>query len=330
MKNLIIKITSLFPCIVKINNIEKILKEKHDILFLKVVDESSFTLSCYPIDTTFNEQKNIPFMTNIDLENLQNNNSEQTKITVYKDNFIHIELKPFLIYKTPHLKTKKETFFINSQKHEANLLIGKPCIFSISNNNSIFYKTINFDCLDIKTTTLKDFIFIEFKGNKNQILVLNYVDDYVILDHLDINNIEYSKNKITIHTPILDMAKHGKLIEYTLSKDKVDRTITLTYNNKKPTIITNISLIPYAFFEAVKIKNFKLARYYLDKDLSSALTDKHIEEYFKDFLEVVPSPLSHFDENRICLIYKDNNIFTTKEYTIELNSNKIKNIMLNE
>ena len=329
MNNFIVKITSPFACITKVNNIEKTLSKKTDSLILKITDEKEFTIYCYPLNPNLNEQKNIPFALNINLDDIYKNTNDQAQITLYKNNFLDINLKPFLIYKTPLIKTKKETISCKNKKHELVLSIGKPCVFSVSCDDSIHYKTLDFDCLNYKATTGKDLIFIEFIGVKNQILALKYTDKYEILDDAVINSIEYTKDKITIHQPIFDMAKHGRLIEYDLLNTN-SRKASLTYNDKKPTIITNKHLVPYAFFEAVKIKNFKLARLYLTPSLSNALTDNHIEEYFKNFLEITPSPFCNIEENLICLIYKEKNIYTTREYKIELEQDKINNIILSE
>ena len=330
MNNFIVKISSPFPCVIKINNIEKVLNNKCENLFLKVENEESFCVSYYPLNSTFLTQKIIPATANINLKDLYKNDPEKTSITIYKNNFLHINLKPFLIFKTPTLKTKKETITLNNKKHEALLSIGKPCVFSINTDNNIYYKTLDFDCLDYKISSTRDLIFVEFIGQKSEILTLKYDDNYKIIDNLDINHIEYGKDKITIHSPLFDMAGHGKLIEYDITKKTTTRNITLTYNDKKPNIITNTTLIPYAFFEAVKVKNFKLARNYLSHRLSSSLTDNHIETYFNDFIKITPSPFCDLDENKVCLIYKDNNVFTAKEFDIEIKENKIENIILNE
>lgn len=330
MNSFIIKITSPFECVIKTNNIEKFLNKKTDSLFLKVSDEKNIVFYCYPTNSVLKEQKNIPFSFNLNLENLNNNVSKQFNLTLYKNNFLSLELKPFLLPKTFTLKNKKETFTLQNEKHEANLSIGKPCVFSLSTNNFVFYKTLDFDVLEYKLTAKKDFIFVEFLSATSQILALKYNNGYEVLDDCGVNYIDYNSDKITIHTRLFDIAKHGKLIEYDLSKTYVERSFSLTYENKKPTIVNNNYLIPFAFFEALKNGNIKLARFYLDDNLSNNLTDKHLKEYFGCFLEVVPSPLSKLEERKICLIKKEENIYTTKEYTVELNENKIKNIILDE
>lgn len=328
MSEYVFKISSPFPCMLKVNQIEKILSNPYEYLLLKICDEKFFTIYCYPTNSDYLEQKNIPFAVNINTNDLKKSNTEQVEITTFKSNIVFLTLKPFLIPKTFTLKTQKQNLTVLNKSLDATLSIGKPTIFSLNFGDNIFYKTLKTTCTSFKATAKGNFLFIEFHTTPKQILVLDCKNENKILDDCEIDTIEYSKNKVFFHTPIYDISKHGKLVEYDLTSNK--RTESLTYANKKPVLEMKQELIPYIFFEALKIKNLKLCRYYLDETLSKELSDEHLTKYFGNFLEVVPSPKKDFNQNCICLIYKDDNIFTTKEFQVELTKNKIKNIISKE
>ena len=85
----------------------------------------------------------------------------------------------------------------------------------------------------------------------------------------------------------------------------------------------NFRALPWAFMEAINVKNFKLARSYLHPSLSQALQDEHLGNFFGDFLEVLPCVNGEF--NVLSLSYQGNPRFV-KNYKFDLTENRILNI----
>ena len=246
MSEYIFKISSQFPCLLRVDKIEKVLSTPYEHLLLKVSDEKIFTIYCYPTQPNYQEQKNIPFVVNINVDELKKSNTEQVEITTFKSNIVFLVLKPFLIPKVLSLKTQKQTLSVLGKRIEANLSIGKPTIFSLVFDNDIIYKTLKKPCSSFSATTKNNFIFIEFDSTPKHFLSVDCKNNK-ILDDCEIDIIEYTKDKVFAHTTIHDIIKHGKLIEYELTSNT--RKESITYANKKPTLDIKQELIPYAFFE---------------------------------------------------------------------------------
>ena len=87
--------------------------------------------------------------------------------------------------------------------------------------------------------------------------------------------------------------------------------------------------IPYAFFEAIQIKNYKLARKYLTPELSNKLSNLHFEKFFGHYYKITQTLSPIFNHEEIALIYKGPpNI--AKIFNIKINkNNKIENIYEN-
>ena len=133
--------------------------------------------------------------------------------------FIFLTLKPFLIPKALSLKTQKQTLSVLGKNLEANLSIGKPTTFSLFFESDIFYKTLKKPCSSFKATVKNNLIFIEFNSIPKYFLVIDCKNNNQVLDDCEIDTIEYSKDKIWVHSTLYDITKHGKLIEYDLNCD---------------------------------------------------------------------------------------------------------------
>ena len=196
MNEYIFKISSPFQCLLRVDKIEKVLSSPCDFLLLKVSDEKIFTIYCYPTQTEHQEQKNIPFIVNIKPNELKKSTTQQVEITTFKNNFIFLTLKPFLIPKALSLKTKKQTLSVLGKNLEANLSVGKPTIFSLFFESDIFYKTLKKPCSSFKATVKNNLIFIEFNSIPKYFLVIDCKNNNQVLDDCEIDTIEYSKDKI--------------------------------------------------------------------------------------------------------------------------------------
>ena len=95
--------------------------------------------------------------------------------------------------------------------------------------------------------------------------------------------------------------KHGKHYKILFEGGEFTIEEELIYLKGFPQKIKNQNLLPYAFFEAIKIKDFELAKSYLSEKLKSNITDEILVEYFGEYDKIQPYNF-HIDKgNYICL-----------------------------
>ncbi|HHW89995.1 MAG TPA: hypothetical protein GX745_03730 [Clostridiales bacterium] len=78
------------------------------------------------------------------------------------------------------------------------------------------------------------------------------------------------------------------------------------YVNKEPNRAQDIRLMPIAVFEAVKCKDFSEAKYYLTDSLNEILTEQKLEEFFEDYVEILPNNYYSQYPHSFLLIDKNN------------------------
>ena len=91
------------------------------------------------------------------------------------------------------------------------------------------------------------------------------------------DNIEENNNIFTGFSNIYDMAKHGHICEINLQNIKDVKDYYVVKENLK--LCSTAELIPQAFLEALKVKNFTLAKSYLASPLNNA-SNNHFAAYF--------------------------------------------------
>jgi hypothetical protein len=85
-----------------------------------------------------------------------------------------------------------------------------------------------------------------------------------------------------------DIALRGKVSVFDgQTLEKIDEYYV--YVNKEPNRAQDIRLMPIAVFEAVKCKDFAEAKYYLTDSLNEILTEQKLEEFFEDYVEIMPN-----------------------------------------
>jgi len=138
------------------------------------------------------------------------------------------------------------------------------------------------------------------------------------------DKIEVNKDIISILTKKNDMAKHATVAKYKLNANKIVKIEKYLTCLKSKSLINDEILIPYAFLEAIQVKNFILAREYLTESTSKALTDLHLENYFGKIYDIKQS---HLDEqNILAVVYKNEHSYFAKYFKFTLINNKIDNI----
>ncbi|HEY8419775.1 MAG TPA: hypothetical protein VIL03_05010 [Clostridia bacterium] len=111
--------------------------------------------------------------------------------------------------------------------------------------------------------------------------------------------------KISALTLNRDIALRGKVSVFDgQSLEKIEEYYV--YVNKEPNRTDDIRLMPIAVFEAVKCKDFAEAKYYLTESLNAILTEEKLEEFFADYVDIIPNNYYSQYPHSFLLIDKNN------------------------
>lgn len=117
--------------------------------------------------------------------------------------------------------------------------------------------------------------------NEYYLLILN--NEYELIFNGYFDNLDENENTFIGFTNIFDIAKHGHICEIDLNDTKNIKDYYVVKDGGKVCEIDE--LIPQAFLEALKVKNFTLAKSYLSPTLAKA-SNKHFETYFGNISEI--------------------------------------------
>ncbi len=319
-----------FDCAIKTQTFSDRLNENRLYSYLVSTDENILTLSFYPIN---NDEVSLPFSTAILLDK-QKLNSRVTNIDLIKfphNSLLMIVRPKQILYPKPfNIKTK----IVNFANQSHTLYYSKNDKFTVRiENQDLRYIDIDFDkkIIDLNTKSVNDKLFIYSKTSENTFItcLLSYKNkEYEILKLEEVNLLESDKNEILTYKNANDFCHHGVVCKYNFDKEfKFEKD--LVYNENQPFYTHQKELIPYAFLDAVKIKNYDLAREYLSSELSNKLKDNHLSRFFGNFLFSHQSLCKDNNINEIALIYEKDDEKYAKIYSFDINSdNKITNITL--
>lgn len=306
----ILKIRAKFNCNIIINSITYNLENSDEIAFnLSLNENEKMIIDIFPTNTN----KNLESL-NYDIEILRNKNelkviSNNVKIFKLKNEYL-IELYEDIIIKDINiLYSSNSTFIYNTIKtHFLN-------------------KSLNIELPDYFTTfenkKIANLSAFEFKNEEKKFLIL-YTNSKILFEDY-YNEMKTEKNTIKILSNINDIAKHGKLT--LIDTTNFNKTEEFVYTKNEPKLVKNDKLIPLAFLQALKVKNIKLMKYYLNDSLKDVGNLQNYLDYFGDFKKCTFDFTNGVKAN---LFYEnDSNILHGKTFDFNIINNKIDKITQN-
>lgn len=298
-------------CEIKTNNLRKSLNIDDEIkLALSVNNDEETIIYISPTERNENQE-------NLSYEILIRNNNGQLK-------FISNNVKVYQI-KNEYLVEIFNDVIIK----DINILYSSNSTFSYNTiKTHLLFKNINIelpDCFDeIKSKNYGSITGFEFSKSTEKYLILLNNTKVLFSDYY--NELKTEKNNLKILSNIHDIAKHGRLFTIDTSTQTIKEEIVYTQN--KPKLVNNIKLIPLAFLQALKVKNFKLMKYYLSENLKEVGTLQNYIDFFQDYKKSTFT----FSNNLVKanLFYQNSkNSFYGKTFIFELSGNKIDKITQN-
>lgn len=158
------------------------------------------------------------------------------------------------------------------------------------------------------------FIYGLLKNNETYVIIYDPNNTKILFEDT-VEIIENEKDVIRFLKNTHNAAHHGIVYEYDKKLRQIDKYSIYIDNTPHRTDIKEV--IPYAFLESIKLKDFNLARSYL---YDTFVTNENLESYFDSIEEIYLNPYSSDLEYTIS---SNNNCHT---YRFELIDNKIKDI----
>lgn len=198
-------------------------------------------------------------------------------------------------------------------------------------NNNIFNHKLSSQVQNCKISSA-------YINNEFFIILSGFVDDYDYALFINANGkyqanlellchkIEIGEKEIKTLTKCFDINKHGKVCVYGVINSKIVKTDEYIVSLKE-NIKVLPQIVPFAFFESLKLGDLKLCRTYLTETLSVVIDDAHLKAYFGDFEEVRQNVAS-WDTPAVVLIYKENEKHIGKLCKMEMVGDKIDNFEL--
>lgn len=281
----------------------------------KLKTQTSFFICAAPIDNNSYQTTNAKI-----LVSNSSVTSENKNIIIIKHNSFTYEI--LILFD----KSSSSTLFyknkLNNNKDEI-LVFSNQAI--VQKQDKLIKQDINFLFSDVNLIEKQKFVYLIFSDKESAHLMIFNKDKNLFITY-SCDNLSINDEKIILISKNNDYNK-----TYSVSEIKLlDNSFNHYQSKKHPSdrICINENIIPYTFMQAIKFKDFTLARKYLTQEFSESLLDSHLEDFFGNFLKV-SKPKIPLPPYSVTLIYFNKPVFTTRHFTFTYKDNKITNIYEN-
>lgn len=250
--------------------------------------------------------------------------SPYVKLTYIKDS------DWLLSFKFEHLNTQKvaqKSLKIGQNECKIETFYNNFYLINLYyNGNLIFSKSIkrqieNLSLEKIKLKNLNYFFFSANAGDEKYVILLN--ENGTLSYESFVSEIDYSGDKLKLLQKMNDCIGHGLATVISADNGAEQKDEFGVYIHKK--INVKKIFVPYLFVECVCAKNYKQARKYLSKELSTLLNDNKLNQFFLNAKRIEQFKYSEFlDINKIAAFSSDNELLSI--YKFELCDGLIENI----
>lgn len=314
-----IQILSKFNAVINIESKKYFVEDGKD-LILQTDLMNNLNLEVFPKNPVVENKRLLPFVVCLqnDMGKLSTNSSLADLVKFDLENY-QLILKEYCV----HLQKNVAHEFNNGTI--ADVSLNGELILKV-NNEAAFKKLFN---TSIETTN-----FIELKNNFFAVLVLKENNEGVVFV-FDADNklvLEKSANKIEITDDgfqILqifnDVTKNGLVNKYKINETLEMMEEYAVYLKDGPKEINNKRIVPIAFLQCIKAKNFEYAKTFLSLDLEQKVTEDNLSAYFGEWNEICTNYLNKNTFNQFALIYGEENKFA-KIFNFKIENDLITNI----
>ena len=277
-----IGIETLFDCLLEISANKFQMIKNSSRIELQEIKENEIVFLLYP--TTDYQLLSYAVKISVEGGNLTCCNPYVNITKIGADEY-EIQLLPFATNGNFFNKISKA----NIAGYQVSIYQGEKNYVSVDDGTDIFFKAfdgkiLKYDFFEknasacVKVITEQQQLLFVYNSEREDFFVC--AGQQILLDENQIKVIEESN----------DLAKHAKEKNYIIQeKGQVEfQHQELLLTKEKPQKAMHVKIVPYAFFEAIKAKNFLLAKEYLTTSLAQTVSMDMLEEYFGEFDEIRP------------------------------------------
>ncbi len=300
----IIHITSAVPATISVDGFETFNINTSHVKWVDIALEKDFYISFLP----HNQNIFLPITT---LNKFSSTPSVQ-KIPYFK-NHMEIIYNPAQILSTQTdiilIEKKLGDLYIKLVKNEKTHLC-------ISTPNSELLNCITPNIMSVSSETSGYFILKGITDKNTQyVTIINLSTNKIVIND-EFNIIEEDNKVIKLLQFVNDISKHG--LVYVFDKKNMSCDSYSIYKDTNPFVTENKKLIPLAFLQSIKYKDYNLSKYYLKDNLVS---NEHLTSYFGNIKNIFYN--TYFKGNAINYTVESEQF---KSYNFYIDNNKISEI----
>ena len=204
-------------------------------------------------------------------------------------------------------------------------VVGAPFCFNVFVKHQSFCFDLPNDISGIDLKDTPNALFVQGFCGQNGFLGAFHKSSKEFLTF--VGNIEVSDASIKAVVTKNTLAGHGQIQEFAITQNSFEKiSEEPVYLHRKPKTVPPF-LTHIAFFEAVREKDFFLAKTYLSDDLAKKLSSQHLQEFFGDFDAIKVLNVSGQTQIALCK-NKSSNFAIASVFSLSISQNKIADINL--
>lgn len=238
----------------------------------------------------------------------------QIVIEKYFDDEFEVGLEPYLLSYPP----------VQCEVDDGTLkqffAVGSPSVYSVQKGKRTYSCKIDQKFDEYKMFKFKNVPLLLLKGDEQTLIFCDNNFEFKKVS----GTIEVLQDKIKVTAPLWDIAKRARQFCFVANGETLKKTDEqLIYLEGYPILPKHDGVLPLAFFQAIKAKDFDNARIFLSEDLQKTVCDdKILQSYFGEFDKIKPYNYSSMDGYFVALCTGFNNIV----YRLRLKDAKITEI----
>ena len=324
--NIILTLCPTINCKITICKYNFFIKQAEQRKLLVSFNTENIFLQVFPIDSAFCFA---PYIVMLNMANDElTSESDQIEIIKISTNNYHILITPknFTPQKQSKIIHMPKT---NTTKDLSTTIILNGTLLTILQNNNpplCYLLKTPMHCPKMQRQNNCYIIYSNAPTGNNlkQVAILNPEANKIKFFYC--NHFRLEDGTITLVTELKDYAHHIKVLKLSLNTnlEKLESYVGVT---SPPKIIQNPQVIPYAFLQNIKAKDFKEAHKYLNANFSQSVSNNALVNFFGAFHRIA-TPQIKTPPFTACLIYKNNyNASTSRYFKFKFDKgNKIENI----
>ena len=169
-------------------------------------------------------------------------------------------------------------------KYVLSLIFSKPLVFQVDNGEKLYACKINDKFEFYEFLTFNNIPCLKIKNNDYEKLIYFQDECFKCLK----GELSIDKNAIKVVKPLEDISRRAYECEYVYQDEKlVKKSENLIYLEGKPIYPSQEALIPTAFFQSIKCKDFSYVKNLLCDDLKKTVSPEMLKNYFGEFEKIM-------------------------------------------